>query len=306
MSYDSLGMAIARTDISYCDSSGNLLFYSNGVYIANALNDTVQGSFELNSGPWMWDLDPSIQTDGYLLMQGMIALPDPSNSNQYFLIHSYGDTIPGQQIKILKTLATLVDMSADSGHGQVVYKNVPLIQDTIDQPISATWHSNGRDWWILVKQIGTNCFYRILIDTSGPHVLSEMACLGEAGYYEIWGDIQGSEVFSPDGNKFIHSSIRNGVTIYDFNRCTGELSNPVFILEDSSQSDDNQVTSVSVSPNSRFLYIAKDYFLLQYDLYAADVSGSVDTVGIYDGFAFGGVLQTLFFNSQLGPDGEAL
>jgi hypothetical protein len=42
--------------------------------------------------------------------------------------------------------------------------------------------------------------------------------------------------------------------------------------------------------------------LLQFDLWANDILGSVDTVGRYDGYARS--LGSLFFSSQLAPDGK--
>ena len=40
-------MSFSETNSVICDTSGNLLFYSNGVYIANALHDTMLNGSEL-------------------------------------------------------------------------------------------------------------------------------------------------------------------------------------------------------------------------------------------------------------------
>lgn len=62
--YDSLGMNFSRTNVSYSDDDGNLLFYSNGIYVANALDEAVQNSTGLNYGYVTGTWDPSIQTGG--------------------------------------------------------------------------------------------------------------------------------------------------------------------------------------------------------------------------------------------------
>src|SRR5580692_4497975 len=38
---DSLQMNFSRTNTSFCDSNGNLLFYTNGIYVANRLDSTI-------------------------------------------------------------------------------------------------------------------------------------------------------------------------------------------------------------------------------------------------------------------------
>ena len=35
-----------------CDANGNLLFYTNGIYIANAMDDTMQNGDNINPGPF--------------------------------------------------------------------------------------------------------------------------------------------------------------------------------------------------------------------------------------------------------------
>ena len=70
---------INATNASVCDSNDNLLFTSNGIYIANALDDTMQNGNGLN---------PSYYTSQHLtygltLPQGNLVLPSLTDSNQY-------------------------------------------------------------------------------------------------------------------------------------------------------------------------------------------------------------------------------
>jgi hypothetical protein len=243
---------------------------------------------------------PSLQTEGYQAWQGIIALPDISNPNRYYLVHSFMDSIPGLPPPVLycdKTLTTYLDMSANNGNGNVIYKNQPIIADDIGQQITAVRHGNGKDWWILVQKCNTNCFYRVLLTDTGFQVMPDLTCGGQPV-----GDTDlASVTFSPDGSKFAQFAVFGGLNIYDFDRCTGELSNPIYYPLNTGDSG-LYGTGVAISPNNRFLYVSATVVLLQFDLWADDIAASADTVGIYDGYRnpFG----SYFVTEQPGPDGK--
>ena len=45
---------------------------------------------------------------------------------------------------------SIVDMSANNGHGRVISKNVPILRDTsLGMYAKACRHANGRDWWVI-------------------------------------------------------------------------------------------------------------------------------------------------------------
>ena len=63
------------TSLTYCNEMGNVLFYSNGVYVANALDDTMMNG----SG-----LSPSYYTtvvgwNGLFIPQAALAIPLPDS-----------------------------------------------------------------------------------------------------------------------------------------------------------------------------------------------------------------------------------
>lgn len=242
---------------------------------------------------------------GYRLPQAILALPSPSILGQYFLIHSFTDSFPnsnGGDLYYPKILSSLLDLRMNAGHGEMLYKNQNLITGSFGFELTATKHANGRDWWIIVQKRNSNCYYRILLDPTGFHVLPDLTCGGDA-VAELGP--AASEVFSPDGTKFAHYDVLGSINIFDFDRCTSELSNPVSmplrIWIDSMW----PANGVAFSPNNRFLYVSATKVLLQYDTWAADISTSVDTVGIYDGFyVINPALQTLFVTPQLAPDGK--
>ncbi len=289
-------MYLERTNTSFSDSDGNLMFYSNGIYIADSAGQKIANSDSLNAGYMQYVWDPSIQNEGYRNPQGILAIPSLSNPNQYYLIHSYDDLMPdGVLIRTKKILVTLLDMSLNNGHGKVIYKNQPLITDTFCRGLTATRHGNGRDWWILAQKRNTNCYYRILVDTSGPHVLPGLTCGGDTvdmrdGYRPV--------CFSPDGSKFVLAGTYENVNIFDFDRCTGELSNAILLPLNIGSGGGG----VGISPSNRFLYVSDVYHLYQFDLFAADIWTSKLLIGTFDNTIMGAA--TVFDRQQIGPDGR--
>ena len=59
---------------------------------------------------------------------------------------------------------------------------------------------------------------------------------------------------------------------------------------------------IAISPNNRFLYAGITLHMYQYDLWANDIPGSVDTIADYDNWL--APFPSLFHTEQLGPDGK--
>jgi len=286
------------TNSSICDSEGNLLFYTNGLSIANSSGEILENGEGLNPDPYREDWIDR----GYTLYQGTLILPLPDSPNLYYLFHEERSRAPDDPVhntKVFTLYYSIIDMSANNGAGKVIEKNIPMIQDTLDYgKITATKHSNGEDWWLLIPEFDSNKYYRILFTQNGIFSIDTQT-VGEMVFAGA-----GQTVFSPDGNKYVRYILRdinvgNFLNIYDFDRCTGLLSNP----EQYNIVDQAYSGGVAISPNSRFLYVSSFEYTYQYDLEATDIEASKDTVAIYDGFvdiAF----FTNFFLAQLGPDGK--
>jgi hypothetical protein len=116
------------------------------------------------------------------------------------------------------------------------------------------------------------------------------------------GDGGGQNIFSPDGTKYVDFDRRNGIQIYDFDRCIGELNNPVIITFPETWIIG---AGAAISPNSRFLYVDRDTAIYQFDLWASNIAASIDTVAIWDGFYTPGTSNpTVFGMMQLMPDNK--
>ncbi|MBK8193439.1 MAG: hypothetical protein IPK76_09565 [Lewinellaceae bacterium] len=183
------------------------------------------------------------------------------------------------------------------GLGKVVYKNKPVMEDTLaPSELTAVRHANGKDWWIITPQYQKPAYYVFLFTKDGIVDTLEQT-IGVP--YDIGG---WQCIFSPDGAKFVRYGIYDDISIFDFDRATGQLSNFKFIpLEEETYQGFLPVfPGCAISPNSRFLYIAAQYSIYQFDLWADDIEASKQLIAIYDNFY--SPYPTTFNTMQLGPD----
>jgi len=115
----------------------------------------------------------------------------------------------------------------------------------------------------------------------------------------------GQSLFSPDGTLFIRGSTIDGVEIFDFDRCSGLLSNPrhipIGVIE---VSPTNQfIGSVAISPNNKYLYVISDAKIRQFDLESSDLVNSELLIHDRDTAA---LQNYVFVTSQLAPNGEII
>jgi Secretion system C-terminal sorting domain len=296
-------LSTGLTATSMSDSGGHLMFYTNGVQVYNAQHQLMDNGDSLNPSAVQYWFNTSIPVDGYRSQQGIITMAKPGSHHLYYLFHVLADTSNDISIRLYhsKLLYTTIDMSLNGGLGKVITKNQVLITDTIGYSLSACRHANGRDWWLMVSERDTNCFYRVLIDSTGPHVQPTKICIGST----VPKSQLSQTCFSPDGKWYAHFSTNGGIDIFKFNRCTGGLSQainyPVPEVLDSFWLG----TAVAFSPNSRYLYAALSYKLYQFDLWATNIPASKVTVGLHDGFnEVHTVNSTTFGDMQLGIDGR--
>lgn len=290
--------SVEGSNTSMNDINGNLLFYSNGCYIVNAAHEIMENGDSINPG-WMEQF--YCPYGGSIYVQGVLSIPVPGTEHLFYLFNIDMQRtrfdIPGYRgYAPQHLLYHVVDMSQDDGLGAVVQKNQITIQDTLARAgLHAAKHANGKDWWVIMPEIHSNCYYKILVTKDG---LGEpiKQCIGK-----VWDDddIAAQAVFSPDRNIYVRFNSRNHINIFDFDATTGELSNPMII-----EITDHDFTfgGVAISPNSRYLYISAYTKVFQYDLEAEDIAASRVTIAEWDGFS--NPFPTIFYLTALAPDGK--
>ncbi len=295
---------LAASNAVGCDTNGNLLFLTNGIMIYNSNKQVMQGCDTLNPGYW------AEQTAfcGYILPQGVLSLPKPGSDNQWYIFHGrMGDSaFPFSGYNVEDVYYSTLDIEQNLGLGLVTSLRNPIVlNDTIDYgKLTACRHANGRDWWIIFCNSTLTEYRKVLLDPLGVHDFG-------------WIDIPlpgrpyvglGQACFSPDGMKYFNFgslSKADGefVDIFDFDRCTGDLSNPQPI-----NTFDSCITGGgAISPNSHFAYSSCGLSVFQYDLEAADVETGKQLVAQWDGFVDPEFpVGTLFYLMSNTPDGKII
>jgi len=271
-----------------CNTQGMLVAYTDGCNIYNRDHQIMSGGASLNPGSAF--LDFCNNSLGYALWQGDVFLPSPAHPNQYYLFHLRKDNKLWNPVNILYSV---VDATGANGKGKVLEKNKVVLSDSIwlSDYITATRHANGRDWWIVAPQRFKTGYHVCLLTSQGV----EYKGLQNIGY--TTEQVYGAQIaFSPDGSKFF-KHWPEGVQILDFDRCSGQFSNPYYLYLPINGSG-----GVAVSPSGQYLYLSKPSLVYQYDLWANDLSGSRQTIATYDGFE--SPFPATFFQMQLAPNGK--
>ena len=267
------------TNASFSDNDGNFLYHTNGLQVYNQLYEVMENGDSINAGN-MADQHANI---GYSVFRGAFFLPVPGDSSTCFMFHMFKEELPTVGYTNQKLLYTKIDRTANNGLGKVIEKNIPLLvgDETLGfHHASTVRHANGRDWWIVVPNQLEPIYYRFLLTPYGierPETQEVGYPLNQPILYPY--DHLGINLFSQDGSRYIdYDTFKGeGFQLFDFDRCTGQLSNPIKIELDSGFSPNN-FGGAAFSPSGRFLYLVyrKDYKyrLVQYDIEAPDIETS--------------------------------
>ena len=265
----------SATNSSIGNENGELLMYTNGIAIANKLGELMENGDSLNTGAWA----DAVGDNGYPVAQGAFFIPAPDNTDQYYLFHMFIDLV-GNGAPLTKFLYSLIDLSYNNGLGKIIEKNVPLLTGGYllnYNQATAVRHANGRDWWIVVPNHMQPQYFRFLLTPDGI----EGPWIQEIGFKQPtdnWWDYSfGQRLFSPDGSKFADYDFLNYTQVFNFDRCSGLLSNPILIEHDIDPVVNNGGSSIAFSPSGRFLYMSRTkngYALFQYDMEADDILAS--------------------------------
>lgn len=298
----------AGTNASICDENGNLLLYTNGQAVYNGNHQVVEDTINYNAqwDNWTYRNDSIYVNLGLPTIQGAIILPHPNNSNLFYIFYSQYDL---DSLRTTKMLYGLVDINADIGQGQMVFRDVPLIEELLSSgSLNAVKHANGRDWWIIFSARSNTKFFKFLLSPSGienhgAQIIGDEFDSANSQFY-----------FSPSGEFAALCSLDEfdeeggQVVIMEFDRCTGGFFNRVSeIIPGNTFSQ-----GVSFSPNNRFLYATDSDLVFQYDLKSSDILASRNVVAEYDGFEYyysedtinGTGLPTRFGWMGLAPNGK--
>ena len=255
---------------SISDSAGSLLFYY--AYDPNAL---LGGS--LYNGN-VYDKNNQIMQNGDYIVtlawyyEGII-IPIPNETDKYYLFNIGVATKFGLYYSI-------IDMSLNNGLGAVTQKNIPINNLDANDGLTAVQHGNGRDWWLLFRKydgVWDNTFYKYLIDING------VTCVDTQNIGFVYSTNSTRYVFNKLGNKLAGIYYNGHSETFDFDRCTGQLSNNIVLKTNGTTLPPDENLSCEFSDNGRFLYIATSgyynaAYLIQVDLLNPQLYAAADTI----------------------------
>lgn len=222
------------------DGAGNLLFYTDGMSV--------------------WDKNHNQMPNGFGLLgdnsstQSGTIIKSPINPDEYYIFTIAGFGNPdGCQYSV-------VDMTANAGNGDVVIKNIQLVGPTVEK-ITAVDDCNG-DYWIITHGLNNNEFYSFHLTSAGLNTTPVVSSVGTVHTNSPIANVAGMLRSSPYGNKIAIASYMGFVELFDFDKNTGLLSNPLQLP------GINDAYGVEFSPDQSRLYVATTYSqnLWQYDL----------------------------------------
>jgi hypothetical protein len=274
-----------QSSSSISDPSGNLLFYANSGDI-EVLSDTMYGVV-CNRYHQIMPNGILRDTCGSQSFQTCIIIPKVGDVNKYYLF-----TLDPHYSMNKGLRYSIIDMALDGGNGDVSQKGI-LVLDSMLAGMSATLHSNGNDYWLVVKRIppgtwtGLVNYYAFKISASGisaPVITPEDPLNNYQGL--------GTTKFSPNGNLFY-----NDQGIYNFNKTTGQLSGFRSL-------GNGSYNCAEFSPNNQVLYAtymgSSAFFVNQFNLTAPILASSITILDSNVNYSAcsnkGGI--------QLGPDGK--
>ena len=238
-----------------CDSSGQLLFYTNGRQV--------------------WNKNHAVMPNGDTLFsnssstQAALIVPQPG-STRYFYVFTVDDFYFDNLQYGFRY--SMVDLCLDNGLGDVVanQKNI-LLLDTVAEKITGVRHANGTDYWIIVHKFFSDAFYAYHLSSAGIAfpVISHIGSVHPTGTQNIAGAI-GQLKASPDGTKLaiVNGNSNHSIAEYfDFDKSTGVISNMVDIQTNLLYN----YYGCSFSPDNTKLYISCDLNgngIYQFDLTA--------------------------------------
>lgn len=236
-SHENRGMGIIS------DKNGQLLCYTDGLTIWNR-NHTVMPN----------GLNMSTTLSG-TSMQSSIIVPKPGSNSIYYTFTN-GQSTAGLYYSI-------IDLTKENGLGDVTLKG-KKIQDHTDNKITAVYHNNGHDVWIITHQDNTNIYYAYLLTDTGLTETPVVSSVGKSFSSTSNGQLKAS----PDGTKiacsYKVSSTGEGFSLFDFNNSTGMLTNPLLF---SMPITYRGCGGLEFSPDAKKLYVYQSgSALYQYDI----------------------------------------
>ena len=256
------------------DNDGNVLFYTDGIYVYDASHTIIYGAPSKLLGT-------EATTDLASSVQGAYSLLKPGSETEYYLFTSGAIDRPSGTTGLR---VNEIDMSLPGNGTTASPLGEMITSDVVLRPTSTemmTAYSNcGTDTaWVITHEPNSWNFISILVTKDGIQSVNiqELETPRDpwsSGFSTDWGSPngRGSMDISSDGSRLIMTGQNPvGSHILNFNRFTGEVSAPIAILDPTGAPWDGY--GCEFSPDGTRAYFASNVTngMFQYDV-ATDAS----------------------------------
>ena len=276
------------------DSTGALLFYTNGNILLNRMHNATPNGNNLFGG-----------LNG---AQPVIAFKKINADSLYYLF-TVGDN--GWYNGGL--CYSIIDMRLNGGLGDIPsgMKNIPVPgASEANNALTATRHKNNKDVWVLTSIWNNGYKYlSYLVNSTGvsttPIVSNSFLNFNQGNL--SWGYLNYIKI-SPDGTKLIclgDTGVSSGKAEFCSFDCNSGAVTPLFKFHVIHKNDTLPVLRFEFSPNSKFLYITADYNPDSIALFQFDATKSQYSQFMASKVYIGNVLHPEGYGIlQSGPDGK--
>lgn len=222
-------------------TTGQLLFYTN--------SDTV------------WNRNHVAMPNGQLVTNGrtitqVLIIEKPASDSIFYIVTSEVQGFSGEGLQFHE-----VNMNLNSGLGGLVVKDSLLYASPLTEKITAVRHSNGTDLWLIAHEYNSNNFLAFLVTAFGINPVPVVSSTGKIHADASTADAVGEMKASPSGLKLAVVTSRNpNIELFDFNTQTGQVSNPIVLVENGGYDalgNPSGLYGLSFSSSSAMLYVSK-------------------------------------------------
>jgi hypothetical protein len=206
--------------------------------------------------------------------------------------------------------SSIVDMHARGDSGEIFSLNNLIYNYGSKYGIKSMRHANGRDWWVITHEYPGDAFYIFSARPDGLQLVYKQHIGGYHGLIDSGlqsNSILGEMSVNLNGNLLCTMASDGLIEVFDFDRCTGTLSNPVTLQNPGVLIEDLLTISANISPSGRFVYASTSYkvstplgFAYRLKIVQHDVQNPQDTVVLWEGNG----PDHLIVQFEYGPDGK--
>ena len=252
-------------------ANGDLWLYTDGVTVWNRNHQPMPNGTGLNG-------DASTS-------QSALIVQMPGSVDKLVIITPAPLTSSDGGSRCLCLMYSVVDMSADSGRGDVIEKNTVLIDD-VTEHVTATATCDETGWWIIARRRSTPSFVSFKLTASGFETTPTISPADPLPPIRDIGIMQ----TSPDGRRLVITSPSGEVHLYRILRTTGLLYDGMSLFNGESV---GTTYGTSFTTDSRYVYIGatesglrNGTALFRFDVLptsAASVRASRQSIGFLSG-----------------------